>query len=547
MLLAGAWAAGGAALSACAPAPGSPRPGVGAANGPGEAGARVDPGASAPSDRMSEGDRFERSLRLLAPSNYMSRLNNVELGLKRLRAAGFLPENESALYRSDLRFAGTDRQRADDFNDLLRRKAPFPKTLLAARGGYGSMRILPMVDWGRLGGMIKERGSLLMGFSDFTAPQLAVFARAKAPYFQGPMFQSEFANPAVSDFTVNSFARVMSSDSVKESVLDARAPRNADLSGVVWGGNLSVLSAMAGSPWMPDVDGGILFLEDVAEPAYRIERMLMTLYLAGVLKKQRAVLLGAVLEARSSDSYARGYNLGAVFDYVSSVSGVPFFRNFPFGHVRQKFCVPLGVPCRIVSEANGYSATFSGYPRLKSELFEFGALRSGWSFPKPEERAPNAPGSGAVDSQPVDLRSAEPGPGGEAPSFEAPSAEAPREGAGSAAEPEPAPETGPERRPKMGQSAERFGESAANPGDEIARDRRENGDSALARGAESPDSAAPIDSAESESRAPEEISGAAGFAPMRRNRGDGFARPGEPLAGKAPNGGWNAEDGGPVD
>ncbi len=400
---------------------------------------------------MSAGERFERSLRLLAPSNYMSRLNNVELGLKRLRAAGFLPENESALYRSDQRFAGTDRQRADDFNDLLRRKAPFPKTLLAARGGYGSMRILPMVDWGRLGAMIKERGSLLMGFSDFTAPQLAVFAQAKAPYFQGPMFQSEFANPAVSDFTVNSFARVMSSDSVKESVLDAKAPRNADVSGVVWGGNLSVLSAMAGSPWMPDVDGGILFLEDVAEPAYRIERMLMTLHLAGVLKKQRAVLLGAVLEARASDSYARGYNLDAVFDYVSSVSGAPFFRNFPFGHVRQKFCVPLGVPCRIASEANGYSATFSGYPRLKSELFEFDALRSGWSFQKPEERGPNAPG---------------------------------------------------------------------------------------------PDPAASPDSAESEARAPEGASKAADFAPKTRASGDGFAPPGQPLDGNAPDGEWNPEDGG---
>ena len=144
-----------------------------------------------------------------------------------------------------------------------------------------------------------------------------------------------------------------------------------NLEGILWGGNLSVLAALAGSPYMPDISGGILFLEDVGEQPYRIERMLQTLLLAGILQKQQAVILGDFRMGNIRDVYDSSYDLSAVSAAISRAARIPVLTGFPFGHISNKTTFPLGAQAKVRGNGNGgYSVTFSGYPTLdKSGLY----------------------------------------------------------------------------------------------------------------------------------------------------------------------------------
>lgn len=326
--------------------------------------------------RYSEPKGFEaddRSLYLFSCSNYMNRPDRIEIGIKRLQRAGFNIYNQYALYRRDLRFAGTDAERASDFGNIASGKLPMPKFLLGVRGGYGAMRILPMVNWERFGAMMKEKGSVLMGFSDVTAVQLAILAKSGAPYYQGPMFQSEFSNPNVSAYTIGNFVRGVTDPNLAVFV-PSRVTRRVNAQGIIWGGNLSVLASLAGSPFMPKIDGGILFVEDVSEPVYRIERLFMQLHLAGILQRQKAIVVGGLTSSERADSYDSSYTMAAALDEVSRKTGVPIITGFPFGHIRNKFCFPLGVPATLKTENSGYTITWGPHPLLNERALNLGTM-----------------------------------------------------------------------------------------------------------------------------------------------------------------------------
>ncbi len=236
------------------------------------------------------------------------------------------------------RFAGDDDARLAAVMRMAR--DPAVELAIAARGGYGWSRLLDRLDFRLIAGTRKR----WMGHSDFTAFQLAALAHAGMITYAGPMAAYDFGADAVSPFTVEHCARMLAeSADVVEGPLDG-----PDFSGegTLWGGNLALVAHLVGTPHLPQTRGGILFLEDIGEHPYRIERMLHQLHFAGVLARQRALVLGTFngFEAMPNDN---GYDLGSVVALARERFGIPVFTGLPFGHVRDKLTLPVGGHCML--------------------------------------------------------------------------------------------------------------------------------------------------------------------------------------------------------
>ncbi len=312
-------------------------------------------------------------IRLFASSSVSSDVAASERAIVRLQQAGFAVTNTAAAFRRFSRFAGSDRERAEDFQAVVEGRAPVPKIFLAVRGGYGAMRLLPHIDWSRLAARMREVGSLLVGYSDVSALQLALMAKGNMGSFAGPMAYSDLGKLQPSHYTVNSFADAISHGRLNINVPTAFSDREVE--GIFWGGNLSVLSALVGTPYMPNVKGGILFIEEVGEQPYRIERMLETLYLARILQKQKAIVFGNFnMQGVDPDSYDASYDLKTVIATVARLTRLPVFTQFPFGHVNDKVTMPLGYPARIVPDGRGYRVEFFSYPYIDARSLNFQAL-----------------------------------------------------------------------------------------------------------------------------------------------------------------------------
>ncbi|MFK2878993.1 muramoyltetrapeptide carboxypeptidase [Rhodanobacter hydrolyticus] len=300
-------------------------------------------------------------VRLIAPSGYPRDSVAVARGVDRLREAGCTLDGLDVLDRIEQRYAGSDAERAADINALATLDV-LPDIALAIRGGYGATRLLEHLHYGALRERLAGTGTVLVGHSDFTAIQLALHARCGLITFGGPMFDPDFDAEVPSELTLPHFWRtIRSTQGCAE--WNSSAECELEVEGPLWGGNLAMLCSLLGTPYFPRIDGGILFVEDVGEPPFRIERLLYQLHLSGVLGRQRALLLGDFTECRHG-IHDNGYDLAAGLAQIRRVIGIPVLEGLPFGHVPDRFTLPFGVPARL--RANGGKATleFSGYPHL---------------------------------------------------------------------------------------------------------------------------------------------------------------------------------------
>lgn len=308
-------------------------------------------------------------LRLFAPSGFIKDWDSVSLAISRLQNAGFTIDNVQAAYRQNGRFAGTDSQRAADLQDIATGRAQAPEILLAVRGGYGAMRILKHIDWASLGSRLRERGTILVGYSDITAIQLALLAKGHMFSFVGPMIMGGFNKPDVSAYTISSFIQCLTHSVINISVSGGAhyGSGHRSIEGIFWGGNLSLLAALTGTPYMPNIRGGILFIEEIGEYTYRIERMLQTLYLSGILAQQKAIVIGTIKQEEDSaiDEYDSNYTLANMFYHIQQLTNVPVFTGFPFGHIADHVTMPLGAAARITPQGLGYRVSFSHYPTIR--------------------------------------------------------------------------------------------------------------------------------------------------------------------------------------
>lgn len=313
-------------------------------------------------------------MRLFASSGFCEDTNRIQQGITLLSNAGFTLDNIAAAYRRFQRFAGNDSERIADLQNIANGRIATPKVLMGVRGGYGAVRLLPHIDWASLGDRMREQQTLLFGFSDVTAIQLALLAKGQMLSFAGPMLYSDFAKHTPDYGTMNSFIQTSTQKQITIEVNTDYPQINQSITGTLWGGNLSIVASLVGSDYMPSISGGILFLEDVSEQPYRIERMLQTLYLAGILKQQQAIVLGDFRMNHILDVYDNSYHLNSVIQTITRLTGVPILTNFPFGHIANKTTFPLGAEAHIHASSSGYRITFKHYPTLSDHTLNLNAL-----------------------------------------------------------------------------------------------------------------------------------------------------------------------------
>jgi len=228
--------------------------------------------------------------------------------------------------------------------------------VLMLRGGYGFTRLLERIDFASLARARKR----WMGHSDFTAFQLAALTRGDMVTYAGPHAAYDFGATAPSSFTLQQCFGVLRNERwTIECTLDGPS---LQASGTLWGGNLALVAHLVGTPYLPTIDGGILFVEDVAEHPYRIELMLYQLHHAGVLARQRALLLGAFTEYELNANDA-GYDFDAAIAQLRGVTSVPIFTGLPFGHVRDKLTLPVGGRCDLEVRDGHARLVLSDYRR----------------------------------------------------------------------------------------------------------------------------------------------------------------------------------------
>lgn len=278
---------------------------------------------------------------LYSPSGVVSQGARLKRAVQNLAALGFEATIDGAALARHQRFAGEDAMR---LAALHRVAQAAPSVAMATRGGYGLTRLLDGVDWPLLARSV-ERGTRWVGQSDFTALQLGLLAHGGACSWAGPMAADDFgrspAEGGLDDVTTACFAEAMSGE--LEAVGFRTEPGFDGLAvrGRLWGGNLCVLASLLGTRHWPKIKGGVLFLEDVGEHPYRVERMLLQLHQAGVLQAQKAVVLGAFTGWRKSP-LDRGYTLKSAVAHLRSVCTVPVLTGLPFGHVPTKVSLPVG-------------------------------------------------------------------------------------------------------------------------------------------------------------------------------------------------------------
>lgn len=289
---------------------------------------------------------------IYSPSGAVRDKAAFKRGVARLLALGHDVEIDPDALTSHERFAGDDVTR---LAAVHRAAASGADVALTTRGGYGLTRILSQIRFKALDRAISS-GTEFVGFSDFTALQLALLSKTGSLTWAGPALCEGFGPAAGPDDIMedcfNDLLVGQGEGTGWRQLKDAAASGHTEfqaLNARLWGGNLSMVCALLGTPFFPKVKGGVLFLEDVGEHPYRIERMLLQLLHAGVIDQQKAVLLGQFTEF-SLTSHDRGYRMSSVVQWLRQQTKTPLLTNLPFGHVQTKVLLPVGAKVDIAVE-----------------------------------------------------------------------------------------------------------------------------------------------------------------------------------------------------
>jgi muramoyltetrapeptide carboxypeptidase len=282
-------------------------------------------------------------LTLFTPAGVLAKAAPLRQAAKVLRSLGFdVHVDESALLKHQ-RFGGDDDDRLAAIHRVARAA---PGIAMATRGGYGLTRLLDRIDWKLIARSV-EKGTRWVGHSDMTGLQQGLLAHAPGITWAGPLACDDFGRDEVDDITRDCFLEAMSGQLEAVGFRTETGFDGLQVKGQLWGGNLCVLNSLLGTAHFPRIKGGVLFLEDVNEHPYRIERNLLQLHQAGVLDAQKAIVLGAFNNYKKSP-LDRGYTLKSAIGHVRSVTRTPILPGLPFGHVPTKVCLPVGARLELV-------------------------------------------------------------------------------------------------------------------------------------------------------------------------------------------------------
>lgn len=293
------------------------------------------------------------SLILFSPAGVLVERAPLTRAGKRLQQLGFEVQIDPSARARHQRFAGDDATRLAAIHRIAEAA---PGIAMATRGGYGLTRLLDAIDWPAIARSV-ERGTRWVGHSDLTALQLGLLAHqargAKLVTWAGPLACGDFgraeAAGGVDEVTRDCFMEAMSGALEAVGFRTEAGLNGLQCRGTLWGGNLSILTSLLATKHFPKVKGGVLFLEDVNEHPYRVERCLLQLHQAGVLDAQKAVVLGAFTGWRKA-AHDRGFSMKTVVAQLRSLTTTPILTGLPFGHVPTLVTLPVGARVDLLVE-----------------------------------------------------------------------------------------------------------------------------------------------------------------------------------------------------
>jgi muramoyltetrapeptide carboxypeptidase len=304
------------------------------------------------------------SIYIFSPSGAVRDRKAFKKGISVLKSLGHDVQIDPHALSSFERFAGDDQTR---LLAIERACDSGCDVAMVSRGGYGLTRLLPHLNYSKIKKSILS-GTKFLGFSDFTAFQLAVLSRTRQVTWSGPSVMDDLAFDEPDDIMLGCLEDVLSSQvegagwAMKKNALSGFLEHATEKQtnskvlakdAMLWGGNLSVLCALLGTPYFPNIKGGILFLEDTAEHPYRIERMLSQLLMSGVLKDQKAIVLGQ-FNRYALNAHDKGFNFSKVVSFLRAHLKTPVLTDLPFGHVPVKICLPVGQQVSLTREDNEF-------------------------------------------------------------------------------------------------------------------------------------------------------------------------------------------------
>ncbi len=300
--------------------------------------------------RLSPG----QTVGIIAPASSVAEFESIEMAADIVRSLGFEVKKGANLYERSNYLAGDDRGRAEDVNSMFADDGV--DAIFSLRGGYGTSRMLPYLDYEVIG----QNPKILLGYSDITALLNAIHKATGLVTFHGPIALQNFTK-----YTFDEYRKVLVEPSRRTIIGQAppfegrkgfidktnRLTRivGGKAKGPLIGGNLSLLAAVHGTPYEPNYDGAILFLEDVSEAPYRVDRMLTQLWLAGVLNKVAGVAIGKFTETDGYDG--NEFSMEDVLRMRFEPLGAPTLRGLMIGHVEDQTTVPLGVEAELDVDA----------------------------------------------------------------------------------------------------------------------------------------------------------------------------------------------------
>jgi muramoyltetrapeptide carboxypeptidase len=300
--------------------------------------------------RLRAGD----TVGLVAPAMFSDDLLQVEQVKAAIAGMGLVAKVAPHVTARYGYLAGNDRMRADDLNAMYADAAV--RAVFAIQGGWGSARLLPFLDWD----VIRRNPKLLVGFSDITALHLAFAARAGFPTIHAPNADNGWQEISRDSFRSLAFAAATplfrnpdpgGLDPLAQERWRTATIRPGKAAGILVGGNLSVLCSLVGTPWLPDFEKKILFLEDTGEAEYRIDRMLTQLGLAGLLAKAAGIVFGQCTRCTGGTADYSGFTVPQLLQQHLAPLGVPAFHGANIGHVANQFSIPEGVRAEIDADA----------------------------------------------------------------------------------------------------------------------------------------------------------------------------------------------------
>ncbi len=284
--------------------------------------------------KLQKGD----TIGLLSVSGDIRNVKNIENAAKYFQSLGYKTVISDTTYRKFRYHAGSDEERVKNLEEFFQDDKI--DAIVCTRGGYGVIRILEKINYD----IIKNHPKILCGYSDITALLLYIYKKTGMVCFHGAMANGDFGGEKISKFTEKSFFETLSYSKTLSFKANGKVFNKGNASGVLWGGNLATIASMVGLDFIPD-EKFILFLEDVNEPAYKIDRMFTQLFNVEKIRKNLAGLALGVF----SDSEKKNF-VDDMFKEYAKILQIPCCEGFLISHEEDKFTLPIGVNCEFSAD-----------------------------------------------------------------------------------------------------------------------------------------------------------------------------------------------------